>query len=72
MTWDYAAAKKPCAICGGETGDVGMALPLCRGCEVEWLASAERTERATARQRFVDRKKRERGRVSDSARKVGT
>lgn len=72
MTWDYAAAKKPCAICGGETSDSGMILPLCRTCELEWLASGERTERATARQRFVDRRKHERKALSDPARKVGT
>jgi endogenous inhibitor of DNA gyrase (YacG/DUF329 family) len=62
--WDYKAEKekRPCAICGGPVSTTGMTLPLCdHPCEVEWLASAERTERATARQRFIDRMKKARG-----------
>jgi hypothetical protein len=57
MAWDYEAEKKkcPCRICGGAPAAIGMALPLCRVHELEWLASEERAERATARQRFIDR-----------------
>jgi hypothetical protein len=57
MAWDYEAEKKkcPCRICGDEPTAIGMALPLCRVHELEWLASEERAERATARQRFIDR-----------------
>jgi hypothetical protein len=38
-----------------------MSLPLCHEHEIEWLASEERAERATARQRFIDRVKKEGG-----------
>jgi hypothetical protein len=57
MVWNCAAEKKrhPCAICGKDPASIGMALPLCRPHELEWLASEERAERATARQRFIDR-----------------
>ena len=61
MMWDYTAEKLgyPCRICGEETTAIGMALPLCRFHEIEWLASEELAERATARQRFIDRVKKE-------------
>lgn len=57
MTWDYDGEKKkhPCVVCGGEVAVVGMTLPLCNSCEVIWIASDERTQRATARWRFVNR-----------------
>jgi len=57
VVWD----KNPCAICGEESAVIGMSLPLCHEHEIEWLASVERAERATARQRFIDRVKKERG-----------
>jgi hypothetical protein len=64
MMWNYAEEKLgyPCQICAGETAAIGMALPLCRRHEIEWLASEERAERATARQRFIDRVKKMEGR----------
>ena len=67
MVWDYVAEKKqhPCAICGEDPATIGMALPLCHTHEIEWLASAERTERATARQRFIDRVKKEKEKVEN-------
>jgi hypothetical protein len=63
MARDYAAEKrkKPCEICGQDPAVIGMSLPLCHEHEIEWLASEERAERATARQRFIDRAKKENG-----------
>jgi hypothetical protein len=63
MAWDYQAEKatRSCLICGAEPSGIGMNLSLCRDCEIDWLASAERTERATARARFIERRKKENG-----------
>lgn len=59
--WDYEKAKKLCAVCGGETEGVGHTIPFCRPHEIEWIASEERTQAATARRRFVERRRKELG-----------
>jgi len=48
-------------ICGKAPVSVGMVHPLCHEHEIEWLASEERAERATARQRFIDRMRKKEG-----------